>query len=303
MHLFTDLRNGLTTSLTRRSLGALTWTYLVCLGIAIIFTIAVFAFVSNTVGGTAMAAELRQGVSADWLIDIAGVDGTVLATSTLMILGMALIPAYLVLVVFCSGGIVNAQLADSRMDRGSTPTFLSASARFAGPMLRIALVEVPVIAIVGLVLVTIKTLSGSVLYGAGAWFWLVTSLFVLALVTTIFDFARIELVADDSRRSLRAIVAAIRFVFRNGPIVVAIVVVTLVVSLAVGLGLIWVRSLIPLDTGAMLFLGIVFGQISIIGRLWTRIFAYATEASVWQRIPHTVPAREMVEPDLVADRA
>lgn len=282
MEALRDFGRGLVASFAPQALAALGWIYGAALAVAFVFTLLVYRFVASTVTGSAMAEELRGGQSANWIVDLVGRPGT---TSTIAVLGttaMLLVVVYVVIAVFFSGGViakVRAALGHAGPER-----FLAASGRHVGPMARVAVVEIIVIAILAIVLFAGQAIGGfSGVANALAWGWLALTAFTLGLVMSVFDYARIRVVAKDERSGLDAIAAAVRFVGRRALPVVLITVVTGVLSLVVALSLVWVHSTLGLDTGAGVFLGIVVGQIGVIGRLWTRVVAYATETAFWER--------------------
>lgn len=276
-----DFARGVGASFSRPALAALGWVYAACLAVGVAFTILVYRFVASTVSGSAIAAELRQGQSANWVMDLIGEPGTRASLVEMMTAAMVLVPVYLVLALFFSGGVVSkvrAALGLAGPDR-----FLAASARYVGPMARVAVVEIVVVGILASVLLVGL---GAGLYagasGAVVWTLLGLSTFVLALVTSVFDYARIEVVAADGGSALGALGSAFRFAGRRPVSVVVLALLNTVLALAVAWVLVWLHSLVPLDTGPGVLLGMVVGQAGVLGRLWSRVAAYATETALWE---------------------
>ena len=283
METLKDFGRGLGASLSRPALLALAWAYGACLAVGLAFTILAYRFVAGTVSNSAMAGELRQGQTADWMVDLIGTPGTSSSVRLTMTAAILFVVVYLVLTVFFSGGVVAK--VRTALGLAGPERFLESSARYIGPMALVASAEVVAVVVLAIVFV-VATYAGG-LFGARpaiAWPLLALSAFTFALVTSVFDYARIRLVACEDRAVLAALGGAFRFVGRRALPVVALTVLNGVVALAALWLLVWVHALVPLDTGAGLLLGIVVGQIGILGRLWARVAAYATETALWARV-------------------
>src|SRR5262245_37082008 len=168
METLRDFARGLSASFAGPALGALAWAYAASLAVAAAFTIALFRFVQGTVLGSAEAADLRHGQTADWMVDLLGTAGTRPAVLTLMTIATVLVPVYLVLVIFFSGGVVSR--VRSALGLAPREPFLPASARHVWPMARVASAEIVTVGVLGGVL-AIALAVGSYAEGAhgGAW--------------------------------------------------------------------------------------------------------------------------------------
>lgn len=291
MKIVNDYLRGLRASIARPSLVALGWAWVACLAVAAALATLVYSFVAGTVENSAMAEALREGQSASWIIDVVGQPGMGRAFGLLTLAALVLAPFYLVAAVFLSGGVVDGVERSLGMaPRREPESFFGACARHVGPMARLALVEAVILGIVVTALLTVRFGGGAAGLGnAFAWGWVAASLAILALVTALFDFARIQIVARDGRRAVGAWLDAMRFAGRHLPAVLAVVLVNLALALAVAGALVWLHSTVDLSTGPGLLLGAAVGQLSVLGRLWARIAAYATEAAVWQRADAAPP--------------
>lgn len=282
--MINDYIRGLRASFSGPALVAVGWSWAATLVMAALLTTLVFTFVSGTVGSSAMAEQLREGMTGSWIVDLTGTPGTQGTVGALFLLAIALAPLYLVLAVFLSGGVVaGVERALGIVGDREPRTFFSACGRYVGPMFRLALVEIVILGIAITVLFIVRGAGTAV--GLGNWFawgWLAASLVVLAIVTAVFDFARVEAVARDTRQAISSWVSAIRFAGRRAPAFLGVVVLNLLLALVVAGTLIWLHGRIDLSTGGGVFLGIVVGQIAVLGRIWARVAAYATEAALWQ---------------------
>src|SRR5215218_10337345 len=149
---------GLAASFSGPALAAIGWAYAACLAVGLVFTLVVFRFVASTVASSAMAEDLRGGQSAGWVIDLLGRHGTSSSVATLGTLAIVLVPIYLVLMIFFSGGVVakvRAALGLSGPER-----FLMASARHAGVMARVAVVEIIAVGVLAGVLAVGQGVGG-----------------------------------------------------------------------------------------------------------------------------------------------
>jgi hypothetical protein len=282
METLRDFFRGLVASVAGPALGALGWAYAASLAVAAAFTVVVFRFVQASVAGSAEAADLRHGQSADWVVDVLGTPGMRPGVVTLMTLATVLVPVYLVLVIFLSGGVVSRV----RTALGLAPRepFLPASARHVWPMARVALVEIVTVGIVAVALgMGLAVGIYAELGNAVPWALLAVAVFVLALVTSVFDYVRIGLVDRDDGSALKALGGALKFAGRRAPSVALLAVLEAALALAVWWLAVWLHSLVPLETGAGVLLGILVGQAGVLARLWARVAAYAAEASLWSR--------------------
>lgn len=298
MEGFNSFVRGVVASLRAPALVALGWIYAACVVIAGIFTIFLYRFVSSTVANSTMASDLRHGMSPFWIIDMAGLDFFGPAMALVGTAAMVLIPVFLVVAVFFTGGIVTA--VRRALGFAEPETFLSASARFAGPIARVAAVEVIVVVVLAIVLgigVGATATAGNAL----AWTWVVVSAFVLAVVTAVFDYVRIGIVASGRRSAAKAFVAALGFVGRRAIPVVILVVLDGLLTLGLWWLVVELHGAISLDSGGGVFLALVVGQIGVLVRLWTRVVSYASETALWEasQVPVAVAAAPAPVPSMV----
>ena len=70
--MINDYIRGLRASFSGPALVAVAWSWAATLVMAALLTTLVFTFVSGTVGSSAMAEQLRQGMTGSWIIDLTG---------------------------------------------------------------------------------------------------------------------------------------------------------------------------------------------------------------------------------------
>ena len=274
---------GLRASVRPQALGAIAWTYAACLVFAAVFAVLVYRFVMGTVAGTAMAGELRHGPSAWWAVDLAGTTGAGASMRTLAATALLMVPFYLVVAIFASGGVVSS--VRSALGLGARAPFLRASARNALPIALVAVVEVIVIGLLAVALL-VGQVSIALSSAAGAWAWLLLAAgaFAIALVGATFDYARVWIVAHDGGSPLKGMVEAIQFTGRRAPAVALLVVLNGALALGILAIAAAAHAAIPLETTPGLLAGIAVGQLGVLARLWARVVAYASEAAVFEEV-------------------
>jgi hypothetical protein len=281
MGAFRDFARGLRASLTRPALAALGWTYAACLAVAALFAVLVFQFAMGTVEGTAMAEDLGRGQLAWWVVDLAGTPGAGRSVGLLATAAMLFAPLYLVLAVFASGGVVTS--VRRALGLAEPEPFLVASARHAGSMVLVAAIEVIVVGLLALMLLVGQIAAG--LGGAGnvlTWLWLAASAFTISTVATVFDYARIRVVAGGTP-AFEAMGEALRFVGRAAPSVALLVLLNGLLSLGAAIAAMAAHAAISRQTGAGLAAAVLVGQLGVLARLWTRVVAYASETALSER--------------------
>jgi hypothetical protein len=121
--------------------------------------------------------------------------------------------------------------------------------------------------------------------GAGnvfTWLWLAASVFTISTLATVFDYARIGIVAS-GRAAFDAMGDALRFVGRGAPSVALLVLLNGLLSLGVALAAMGVYAAISRDTGEGLLAAVIVGQLGVLARIWTRVVAYASETALAER--------------------
>ncbi|NDD64815.1 MAG: hypothetical protein EBZ36_12715 [Acidobacteria bacterium] len=124
----------------------------------------------------------------------------------------------------------------------------------------------------------------------------------LALIGTVFDYARIRTVANGSTGMLRETFRSIRFTFRHLPSVTLLQLVVGVVGIGLFGALVWLRAAIPQSSGGRVFAAFLVGQLAIGVRLWHRVWLTAAQIELHRRItqrddaPEEIYAEEYSEP-------
>jgi len=163
--------------------------------------------------------------------------------------------------------------------------FFTASARHVGPMARVAVLEVVVVAVLaGILFFGVAAAAVSGLGNSMAWITLGIAGFVLAFVTSFFDYARVAVVARDDRSAIRGLADAMKLFGQRPIAVVVLAVLNGVLALVVLVLLLEVHGMVRLDTTLGMLLGVVVGQFGVLARVWSRVAAYGAEASLAARV-------------------
>jgi len=110
---------------------------------------------------------------------------------------------------------------------------------------------------------------------------------LLALVSVVFDYAKVRAVVEDRRSMIGAIAAGARFARRHAAAVVALYVMTGCLFVAL-LAIYAIAAPGAGSTGAGVWFGLLIGQLYLLGRLWIRLVFYASETALFQsRLAHT----------------
>jgi len=110
-------------------------------------------------------------------------------------------------------------------------------------------------------------------------------------VNMVFDYAKIRLVVDDSRKSLRAALGSFRLVWRNLGLTAsayALVALAAVSLLVAWLGL---SSLLPRHRGWWLLLVLLVQQAYMLARLSVRLWFFSSQTEIYLHLAHAPEPR------------
>jgi len=109
------------------------------------------------------------------------------------------------------------------------------------------------------------------------WVRVVIILFLYLLARMICDYARIRIVAEDSKAVFRSLIQAIQFVFRNFFKTLILYYLVLITGLAI-FGIYWVvQKMVPTQTLLTILIAFLIGQIFILSRGWLKIALQAAQ--------------------------
>ncbi len=265
-------------------------------------------------GNSLMAEQVARGVNVQWWSEFTQQAGTLGKTFQTGIIGFAAVldnlnafaegearpspllwlgAAYLLLWLFLAGGVLD-RYARARPTRSYE--FFTACGVYFVRFLRLA----PFIAVAYYVLFAVVhpllldrlfgELTRDVTVERTAFFIRLAlyALFgvLLSLVSIIFDYAKVRAVVEDRRSMIGAIAAGARFARRNARVVAALYILT--GSLFIFLLVIYAFAAPGAgSTGAGVWIGVVIGQLYVLGRIWIRLVFFASETALFQsRLAH-----------------
>jgi hypothetical protein len=196
---------------------------------------------------------------------------------------------YVVLYVFLNGGIIGRLL--DREGRTTLQAFFGDCGRYFWRFVRLFLASLVFYVLAfGVILGVLSRLLEPAMENAQTeWtpFWLsnlrtIIALLLLSLVHMIFDYAKIFVVAEDERSVLRALRGALKFIVRR-------FFRSWFLYLVIGLGFLAgtalyfiVREPIPGSGLIWLGLGVLWEQVFILFRLWTKMVFFAAQAEYYR---------------------
>ncbi len=292
---------------------------IVCVFMATLITALPFSMIMRDalethLGNSLMAEQVATGVNVQWWSEFTAQAGTLGKTFQTGIIGFAAVldnlnafadgearpspllwlgAAYLVLWLFLAGGILD-RYARARPTRSHE--FFSACGVYFVRFLRLA----PFVALAYYVLFAVvhplllnrmfNELTRDVTVERTAFFIRLALYAVfgvlLSLVSIVFDYAKVRAVVEDRRSMIGAIAAGARFAGRNLRAVAALYILTgsvfIFLLVVYALAAPGARS-----TGAGIWIGVVIGQLYVLGRIWIRLVFFASQTALFQsRLAH-----------------
>jgi hypothetical protein len=191
--------------------------YLANLLFGLLITLPLGALLDEFVGGSLMRERLGQAMNYDLFFEFLLKNGTALASlQGLLLVGPVV---YWLLALFLSGGA----LAVYANDTCKPKFFWGASAEYFAPFVRLALLSVPLLALL-FSLRFLEPLCVRLVFGPdpheyvlywGAWIKLGLGYVGLLLFGIVFDYARLRIVLNGERRARRALWQALQFAARH----------------------------------------------------------------------------------------
>ena len=306
------LRDGITT--VNRSPVILLCVFAATFIVALPLTVAIRSAIGTHLGSSLTGEHAARGVHVHWWTEFIGQAGELGSTFRTTIIGFAAVldnmstladamsrpsaivwagAAYLLVWLYLSGGILDRY---ARRRQTQPAEFFAACGVFFVRFLRLApFVVIAYYAVFGILHPLLfgnlfEALVHDVTSDRRALFvrfglYLVFGT-VLAVVTIVFDYARVRAVVEDRRSMVGALLAGVRFVRRNAAGVAVLYLMTLGLFAAV---LLLYALAAPGGSlsGWGVWLGFAMSQVYLLGRLWVRLVFLASETSLFQgRLAH-----------------
>jgi hypothetical protein len=288
MSILKAFANGAAATLRRPRLLALLWVINVVYAAAIVTPLALI--VQTDLGHSFLGSNIRP-LDAPWLAEAAlKYGGALPAMGGGLVLGVVL---FLGLYVFLNGGIVGRLL--DREGRPTLTAFVTDCARYFGRYVRLFLLSLVFLALTfGVVLRLLSALIAPFIENARTeWttvilsnLHLLAALLLLSAVHMVFDYAKIAVVADDEKRSLKALGHALKFLknrfFRAWALYLLVVAVFLAGTVACHI----VMGRLSGPASAAVVLGFLWMQASVVFRIWVKTLFFAAQAEFYRAHPY-----------------
>jgi len=288
MSILKAFANGAAATLRRPRLLALLWVINLVYAAAIVTPLALI--VQADLGHSFLGSNIRP-LDAPWLAEAALKYGSALpAMGGGLVLGVVL---FLGLYVFLNGGIVGRLL--DREGRPTLTAFVTDCARYFGRYVRLFLLSLVFLALTfGVVLRLLSALIAPFIENARTeWTTIILSnlhllaaLLLLSAVHMVFDYAKIAVVADDEKRSLKALGHALKFLknrfFRAWALYLLVVAVFLAGTVACHI----VLGRLSGPATAAVVLGFLWMQASVLFRIWVKTLFFAAQAEFYRAHPY-----------------
>ena len=299
MTLIAALRLGL------RALSLRKRMWLLFYGVTTLWALAVvapvIALLLATLGESAWASGMAGNFDVQFIAELIFGKSAGLSFTTLMAAGAAVFAVAAIAHVFLLGGAIQLFCAHEPF---SPAAFFDGCGRHFWRFVRLALVS-------ALFYVAVMGLSrglnglGNEIWGEGSvqtpliyWDWFRTALVLVlfGLVNLCFDYARIRLVAEDSRKAFRGAMASIRFVFRNFRRTAGLYAVLWASLLAILLAYRGAAELLAQPTLGIVIVLFLIRQITVIAHTGMQLVFYSSQSEMYLALaPPKVVSEEPME--------
>ena len=261
----------------------------------------VMALLFALLGQSAWAARMAANFDLQFIAELIFGKGP-LALNTLMVSAVAVFIVAAVAHLFLLGGAI--QLFCGR-EPFSFTTFFHGCGRHFWRFVRLALVSAPFYVVVVIASRALNGL-GNKIWGEGSvetpliyWGWFRTALVLalLGLVNLAFDYARIRLVSDDSRKAIRGAMAAVRLVFQNFRRTAGLYVAVWMILVVILVAYRGMAGLLAQPTLGIVFVLFLVRQVTVLGRIGVQLLFYSSQSELYLALvpPPVVAAEPLVE--------
>jgi hypothetical protein len=247
---------------------------------ALLITAPAMMIAFDSLGDSAWAREMNGNLDLTWVSELASSHG---ATPWMPMLAILIGTSAISMVVylFLLGGALQVLSTGDPLFAGCGRNFWR--------MVRLALISTFFYGAAFLVYNRLGFI-GRKIWGEGSeatplihwgWFRAAVLLCLLGLVNLVFDYARVRLVADDQRKTLRATIAAFRFVWKNLPSTLGLYAIVCAIAGLIFAAYLGVsHSLAQTSLGLVLILLLV-RQGMVLAKVWSRLLFYSTACELY----------------------
>jgi hypothetical protein len=266
---------------TNKRLKIVVYLWLINFAFSVVIVTPVYFLIKKDLSGSLMSDQILKGSELLWLSDII----YKYQDSLPALVGWFLIPGifFMLLYIFLYGGIIGRITAQD--EKINLTSFLSDCGNYFFPFLRVFLISVVAyIVVFGGIHSIISALLNLWKKGASTeWPLILASIleFVIlvllfSIVRMFFDYVRVRLVVEKSKKAIRATLLNISFIGRRFFKAWFLYLLVGLITAVFGAIYLAVYQLIP-NIGVLLLVGFIWQQAYVLSRMWTKILFYSTE--------------------------
>ena len=241
----------------------------------------VYFLINRDYSRSLMGNRLLQGIDLLWLGDIIYKYQDILPALT----GWMLFPAilFLALYVFLNGGIIGRVIAED--EKTNLSSFFGDCGKYFFRFLRVFLISaVGYIILFGVIFKFFSALFNLWTKNASTE-WTVTiasnllfliQILLFSIVGMFFDYVKVRLVAEDSRKTLKATIANFSFIGKKFFKAWALYLLVGIISILLGIVFVGVSNILP-KGGTSLIVLFIWQQIYIFSKMWVKVLFFSTE--------------------------
>lgn len=266
---------------TNKRLKMVVYLWLINFIFSVLIVTPVYLLIKKDLSRSLMADQILKGTELLWLGDIIYKYQDILPA----LVGWFLVPGvfFMLLYVFLNGGIIGRIAAQD--EKVNMTSFFSDCSKYFFPFLRVFLISlVAYLVVFGGIHSIISALFNLWKKSASTEWPLILSsileflilVLLFSIVRMFFDYVRVRLVVEKSKKTIRATLLNIAFIgkrfFRAWFLYLFVGLITAV------LGVIYLAVYQPLPKiGVLLIVGFIWQQMYVLSRMWTKILFYSTE--------------------------
>ncbi len=246
-------------------------------------------YLSDTIGNSLVASNFLKGFDFKTFFELMAHEGAGLH----WILYAAFILSFLFywVSIFLHGGILS--VVKTRAQGGMTegqdtrfaPAFFQGAGKFFGRFFRLSVYSLLLWLVFGIVYFLLNLLMKALTAGGTNepaiyyryWARGIIILFLYFLIRMIGDYARIKVVAEDSKAVFGSFLFAIRFVFRNFFRTLILYYLILITGLILFSVYWFIQKMVPTQSLLFILLAFLIGQVFILSRGWLQIALQAAQ--------------------------
>jgi hypothetical protein len=266
---------------TNKKARMLIYLWLINFLFSLVIITPVYFLINRDYSRSLMGDRLLQGIDLLWLGDIIYKYQDILPALT----GWMLFPAilFLALYVFLNGGIIGRVIAED--EKTNLSSFFGDCGKYFFRFLRVFLISaVGYIILFGVIFKFFSALFNLWTKNASTE-WTVTiasnllfliQILLFSIVGMFFDYVKVRLVAEDSRKTLKATIANFSFIGKKFFKAWALYLLVGIISILLGIVFVGVSNILP-KGGTSLIVLFIWQQIYIFSKMWVKVLFFSTE--------------------------